>query len=338
MALPSIRSIRKFYRELCLRLRREGSPAATGLAAAIEVCSPSWTKWSDLPFFLMVLYDRQFDSILALTNALVASRSGSPWKDLLNPAKTANTVRGDIFDAFVKQSLTVSLGTDCTVPLASSGRSLDAQINIAGTLIGVEASVLGQSRADKEMWDALFEKRRRTKRRSSTGVRLGDPYEAVLRLTEKFLDKVAHGCQPAKCQLLKDHPNLLLISFPDRVSVGPMNRDVSWALDALFSEAPWERVVIERVKDVWSVLERKAIESKAADPADPNAFDSFMKRQLWPQFKRVSGVLLFDDCRFVRGRVNYHCHEANRISHTAMGEVERIMSAADRSSFQVSDG
>ena len=337
MALPSIRSVRKFFRELCLHFRREGSSEATGLAAAVEGCAQCWKRWSDLPFFLKVLYGRDFDSILVMTRALVVSRPGSHWKDLLNPAKTANTVRGDIFDAFVKQSLLVGLGPNCTFPQARSGRSLDAQVNIAGTMIGIEASALGQSMADKVMWDALFEKRRRTKRRCTTGVRLGDPYEAVLRLTEKFLDKVAHECRPDKCQLLKDHPNVLFISFPDRVSVGPMNRDVSWAMDALFSEAPWERVVIERVKDVWSVLERKAVENKVVDPTDPTRFGSFMKRQLWPQFKLVSGILLFDDCRFVRGRINYHCHEANRISHAAMGEFEKIMSSADRSPFQVSD-
>jgi len=316
-------------------LRAEAQPWCHELASAIDAAMAAPSKWLELPLLLMVLYQRPYASTLTLTGALVAARAQGLWADLLNPKKLTNTVYGDIFQAFVRHAL--SSFPAIAGPHSSTGgrRAYDRGITVNGNRVAVEASVLGESEPDRARWDALFEKQRRQHKSSATsGAYSGDPYELILRVTEKFLDKVAKNCVIKQCQLVDDHANLLFIGLPS-LSAKPGDRDLSWALDALFSEAPWERVVMDRVKDVWSVLVRKVVEKKAADPAHPMEFDDFMKRELWDRFKRVSGVVVFAECRFAFSRINYHAHPANLISHSTMGAIEEILSGADWKPFAV---
>lgn len=335
MALPNIRSVRKFYRELCASLRSEAMPWSVEMASAIETAMASPSKWLELPLFLAILYQRSYPSSLVLAGSLAAARAESPWTDLLQPKKSTNAVYGDIFDAFVKNALSTFPAIPGAQRPAKGGRSYDKGITVNGVCVAVEASVLGETNADRARWDAVFEKQRRQRKLSAgSGAYSGDPYELILRLTEKFLDKVAKNCDVKQCQLVADHPNLLFIGLPS-LSAKPRDRDLIWAIDALFSEAPWERVVRDRVKDVWSVLERKVIEKQAADPSHLMAFDDFMKNALWDRFKRVSGIVVFIECRFAFGRINYHAHPANRITHSTLGAIEETLARADWRPFAV---
>ncbi len=335
MPLPDILHIRVFFTDLCTKLRARALPWCDEMVLAIEIVVSKQSDWMRLPLLLKIFYERDYSSILIMAEALVAARQHRPWDDLFNSGKNDNTVYGDIFDAFVKKSLSSFREIPDGQFHAEGERSYDKGIVVNGERVAVEASVLGETSADRARRDAIVEKQRLEGSTFTTGsAYTSDPYELILRVTEKFLDKVAKNGDIKKSQLVEDYANLLFIGLPS-LSAKSRDHDLSWALDALFSEAPWERVVTDGVKDVWSVLKRKVIDKKAADPNDPMAFDTFMKGPLWDRFKRVSGVVVFAECQFDFARVNYHCHPKNRISHSTMGAIETALAQVDWRPFAV---
>ena len=335
MVLPDIQNVREFFRILCVKLRSNAQPWCDEMALAIETALASPAKWSALPLLLKIFFERDYSSILIMAESLVAARQHHPWADLFNTGKHDNTVYGDIFDSFVKKALSPFPEITADQLPTEGKRSYDKGIVVNGVRVAVEASTLGETKVDRARWDAIFEKQQlEGSTFTTTGAYSGDPYGIILRLTEKVLDKVAKNCDVERCQLVADHPNLLCVGLPS-LSARPRDHGLSWALDELFSAAPWERTPRERVKDTWSVLERKVIENGAADPAQPTKFDDFMKRTLWDKFKRVSAISIFDECRFVFSRINYHAHPANLISHSTMGAIEETLSGADWKPFAV---
>ena len=77
-----------------------------------------------------------------------------------------------------------------------------------------------------------------------------------------------------------------MIGFPHRVFESPRGPDVGWALDQLFSDAPWEHPQIARVPTVWGVLQAN-VNLALPDLTDPQTRDDFMKQKLWVLFRRV---------------------------------------------------
>jgi hypothetical protein len=75
------------------------------MVRGIEAVLAASSDWTSLPLLLKIFYERDYSSILIMAEALVAARQHRPWADLFNPGKNDNTVYGDIFDAFVKKSL-----------------------------------------------------------------------------------------------------------------------------------------------------------------------------------------------------------------------------------------
>ena len=75
-------------------------------------------------------------------------------------------------------------------------------------------------------------------------------------------------------------------------------------------------------------------------PELPTGVDSndFMMRQLWPAFRRLSGMLLFRDGVFAMSRINYHAHAANRMSHAIMAQAESAFASFDPYPFRASTG
>lgn len=169
---------------------------------------------------------------------------------------------------------------------------------------------LGESQASDERWrthtdtlqvnpDKVFFERQ-------------DAYTQSRRVYAKVFDKIAPQFDIHRSQLHESGPNLLLISL-NAVTSGLSARSpaIGWALDELFASQPTGNHSPASLCD-WLLCQCRQAGA---------AFD-----ELLVALAQVSGILVFDGCKFRVARINYNADTRHIISHAEMAAVERLVS------------
>lgn len=215
--------------------------------------------------------------------------------------------------------------------LLPNGRDHDILLDLGGTKLNLENTVITQDDESLKVWDRFLSDKRSDP--TKVLIRPGpycppnakgpSPYYDTLRVYAKVFDKVAKQLNPGKSQFPKDEKNVLLLSFCG-IGVNALSPSVGWALDELFACQPRgkrEGAGKDISLQAWTDFTANELIASAKI-----SVDDYVSRfqDIFRALRRLSGVLLFDDKKLVDARVNYNADEPSRISHGEISKLEEL--------------
>ena len=215
--------------------------------------------------------------------------------------------------------------------LLPNGRDHDIMLDLDGTKLNLENTVITQDDESLEVWDHFLSDKRSDP--AKVLIRPGpycppnakgpSPYYDTLRVYAKVFDKVAKQLNPGKSQFPEDEKNVLLLSFCG-IGVNALSPSVSWALDELFACQPrGKRGGAGKDISLQAWIDFTADELIARGKISVE--DHVGRFQdIFRALRRLSGVLLFADKKLVAARVNYNADKSSRISHAEISKLEEL--------------
>lgn len=241
---------------------------------------------------------------------------------------------GGLFDIWAKATALRSVGSTTLDHVLPNGRDHDICLRLGGRTLHLENTVITQDDEARDVWDRfLIDKKLdpdkvlfRPGAYCPPNAKGPSPYYDALRVYAKVYDKLAKHLDPTRTQCVADEPNVLLISFAG-IGVRAVSPSVGWALDELFADQPRaaRTIVGDGLTDIsleaWIQFTVNDLMAKGKMTVDSYCNNS---NKILSAPRKLSGVLLFDDCQLVSSRVNYNALEACRMSHREMVELEAL--------------
>lgn len=272
-----------------------------------------WGYWQ--PFFLFLQRAdasaiESFECDLQSVAARPSSNTTKLFEFLDDKREVETSWRGGLFEIFIKAALLHNrkLSVEAFDWNTSNGRNVDAKVRLGQRIFCVECTTLGDSDADKKRWQA--HSKRLKQEPVAAYCESQDAYTQGRRIYDKVYEKIARGFAPNASQLCPNAPNLLLIGlFPglgDLRSSAPL---IGCALDEMFSSQS------NGNKSALSLTEYLQRHLNGKNGA---------LTELLAALRTVSGILLFDGCKFGYAGINYNADKVCRITHAEMALFETV--------------
>ncbi|MDO8587079.1 MAG: hypothetical protein Q7T82_08580 [Armatimonadota bacterium] len=267
------------------------------------------------------------DSDIELVLSRTKPRDAGPLllKQLLEDRK----YRAGIFEIYAKSQLLkadeTSVELDSPLP---NGCNADMRLSLGGREFYLECTILSESNEDRKRLEELIEAKKSNPSASQSW--MGSFLYDAIRLYYKVYDKLARNWNPKKSQLSDAHPSVLVISlFVGNGSVSAESPGTRFALETLFSESlgnPEE----EQSQPPENASLRGWLHDACIHGRNPLTENEYKTRylDLLSSRKKISGILLFQDCELKESRVNYSAN--HRITHGEMARLEELFASSPR--------